>query len=740
MPVTHQTRRFLLSAALLLLSTSSIAATATPSATPAQPANQERMWNLNNADIRTLVQQVSKETGKNFVIDPRVQAKVTMISAHPLSPDELYQTFLGVLQIYGFSAVEEGKIVKIIPIADARFSSTKFAYSNQKTAGEEFVTKVIHADTIPARDIEATLKSMVGRNSYVSVYQPTNDIIISDSASNIARIEKMLRQIDRPSQSGTQMIRLKYASAAEVARTLQDLEGNRPEYKANPVSIAVDERTNSLLISGGESRRVQINSIIARLDIQTDSNNNTQVIYLKFIRAQDIAPIIASLIQNYIAQDVSEAKELQAGGQGGSPSGGGGVSQPRTDLVNRAQTTIPSDTSSLYRSRSTGSSSTGMQGGASTSGTGSSSLTSRFDQNKNFTLPDDNRQRSGSASNAVQWEETTNSIIVKAPPALMRTIYSIISKLDIRRPQVLVEAIVAEVSMDRAQELGVEWNTGGSVPFGTRFPSESNLTTYGSSALRTGEPSSIGSGITIGFFKGTNLRAIVRALAGDSTTNILATPNIVTLDNEIATIKVGQLVPFAIAQTNNQNTGGNPLTSFDREEVGLSLTIRPQITNSGAIRMYIEHILSSIVAGSAASNAGGNPTTTERVISTNVLVDHTQILVLGGLIQKQWTDTVNKVPVMGDLPLVGELFRSRHKELVKTNLMIFLKPVILRDASESFSISNEKYSSIRGEQLDTDRVSDRPFRNESPVADNLDAPKLLPPPFPVSGAPRLPVK
>ena len=703
----------------------------TATAADAPNAPQERIWNLNNADIRTLIQQVSTETGKNFVIDPRVQAKVSMVSARPLSPDELYQTFLALLQLHGYSAVEEGKVVKIIPIADARFSSTKFIKPGQNNLGEEFITKVLHVDSISGHELEATLKSMVSRNAYVSVYGPTNDIIIADSADNVARIEKMIRQIDRPAQSGTQIIRLKYASAAEVARTLQDLEGNKNEYKANPVTLAVDERTNSLLISGGESRRLQLNSLVARLDVRSHNNNNTQVIYLKYIRAQDIAPIIASLIENYVAQNITEAQSMQGGTAGGAGRG---------NEINRQQPNFNAGNSSLMRSRPTDSSgggSSGMGGSSSmsggSSGSSGSSLSSHFDQNKNFTLPNDNRQRSGSASGAVQWEETTNSIIVKAPPALMRTVYSIISKLDIRRPQVLVEAVIAEVSIDRAQELGVEWESGGTQPFSTRFNSISGLSTIGG-ALQTGTVT-VGEGLTVGFFKGTNIRALVRALAGDSTNNILATPNIVTLDNEVATIKVGQLVPFAIAQTNNQNTGGNPLTSYDREEVGLSLTIRPQITNSGAIRMSIEHILSSLVAGSSASNPGGNPTTTERVISTNVLVDHTHILVLGGLIQKQWSDTVDKIPVIGDLPLIGELFRSRHKELVKTNLMIFLKPVILRDADESFAISNEKYSSIRAQQLDTDRESDRPFRNQTPVADNIDAPKLLPPPFPISGAP-----
>ena len=346
-------------------------------------------------------------------------------------------------------------------------------------------------------------------------------------------------------------------------------------------------------------------------------------------------------------------------------------------------------------------------------------------------------------------EETTNSIIVTAPVSLMRTIRTVIAKLDMRRAQVLVEAVIAEVTLSRASELGVEWNfAGGDFRFGTRFPSTatsfingglSNAATIGgplSASVATGDGTASatttgsGSGMSIGIFDGGNLRALISALAQDSSSNILSTPNIVTLDNEEAQIKVGEKVPFAVGQTNNDDVGGNPFTSFDREDVGLNLILRPQITQAGAIKMFIEHNLSSLVAGSNLANPGNNFTTTERAITTNVMVDNGQILVLGGLIQNDWLTSENKVPIIGDIPVVGNLFKRTTKSLVKRNLMIFLRPVILRKPEDNIRVTTGKYNLIRQKQLRSEYDLRKPFLLEETTAlPSIDGQKQLPEPF-----------
>lgn len=667
--------------------------------------NGRQKWNLKNVDIRTVISRVSLETGKNFVIDPRVQGKVTLVSQQELNPDELYKVFLAMLQVNGFSAVETQGVIRIIREQDIRSLAGPVVDFPQTRYADENVIKVIHVEHVPVKEMLATLKPLVPKTAHISVYGPSNDVIVADRAENVSVINKIIDQLDKPWTEGAEVIKLRHASPTEVVNILEGLRGGSARNNNDsPISLAADERTNSIIMSGPPSRRLQIRAMIARLDVESAYEGNIHVVYLKYTRASDLAPILANIIQSYETQAAAERSRSQLN----TARSGGVRSNDGFGAFNR-----------------------GGSAGNLGSGTGTGSSLSQLEQQGSQFFNQDDREKSGGVG-SVQWEETTNAVIIKANPSLMKVLRSVIAKLDIRRPQVLVEAIIAEVDVDQVKSLGVEWNTNGDARVATRFPNgalTSIVGPLGGDGLSTGSSDSAisalpGVGLSLGFFHHDNLRALVRAIAGDTRNNVLATPNLITLDNEIANIKVGEKVPFLTGTTTNES---GTSTAVNREEVGLSLTIRPQITQSGAIKMQINHVLSNVIDGSSSTNPGGNPTTSERIITTNVVVDNGETLVLGGLIRSDWIKTNDRVPVFGDIPVVGKLFRSDEKRSIKRNLMVFIRPIILRDKNDNIEVTTGKYNHIRQLQLESHR--DVPRYDESPALEQLDAPKQLPPPF-----------
>jgi general secretion pathway protein D len=710
--------------------------------TDVKPAAQAaRVWNLKEVDLLTVIHQVSEETGKNFIVDPQVKGRVTMVSNHALSPDELYQVFLSILHIHGYATVENANAINIVPMTQATSSAIPVESGRQISPNGTVIVKIIPVENVSVDELIKVLRPLVPKEGQILSYPPTNDLIIVDEGTNIEKITKIAATLDKPVEGKTEVVHLKRASAEDIVNTLTQLENARAQQSSDPLKLAADSRTNNVLISGARSDRLRLRGIISELDTAVDGQNgSTQVIYLKYIRAADLAPIVNDLINNYLEQSKKGGGTQPgvAGGYAGGYAGGayGGASQ---------QTQQRPSLSAASSGSGGGGGGGGMGGGGNSNGAQNSDLRQRD------ISPG---PKSGSVGPAVQWEETTNSIIVTAPPAVMGTIRGVISKLDMRRAQVLVEVVIAEVSLSRAEQLGVEWNlVSNDVRFGTSFPSTatgfmtgapSNAASIGGPTTATASASggssgggtttttaiSSGSGLTLGFFHNGNLRALVTALAQDNSSNILSTPNIVTLDNEDAQIKVGQQVPFATGETNNSNTNGVPFTSFASQDVGLNLILRPQITHSGAIKMYIEHDLSSIVAGSGATNPGNNPTTTDRYLTTNVMVDNGQILVLGGLIQNNWQDTVSKVPLLGDIPLIGNLFKRTNKSLVKNNLMIFIRPVVLRDTEDNLQVTSGKYNYMRQKQLSAEHDLVRPLTfNEGTALPTIDKDEKLPPPF-----------
>ena len=638
-------------AALALL----LAAHATP-----LHAQQEGTFTLNlkNADIHSLIQTVSRQSGRNFVVDPRVKARVTVISSEPLNAGELYETFLSVLQVHGYAAVPQGDLIKIVPDVNAKQGPVP-AYTDDQSASDQLVTRVIKVENVPAAQLVPILRPLVPQQGHLAAYAATNTLIVTDRASNIERLSTIISGIDRPDNEEVEIINLRYASAAEIIRILQSLQ-NRGAQIGTPgqVRFASDDRTNAILLSGEQAARTRMRGIIMNLDTPVESGGNTRVVYLRYANAVDLLEILTGVSAGQAAIGTGGGEEDGGGGDGGQANIPASVDANGVPVPPQPQ--VP--TASLIR-RAT--------------------------------------EESTDPNVDIQADEDTNALIITAPPDEMRSILAVIDQLDIRRAQVLVEAIIAELSTNNSSQLGVNFAVYGED--GNRPAAYTNLggATQDAAALALSEGTSglaNGLSLAIGRFgsNGVNFAALLSAIASDSDNNILSTPTLVTMDNQEAEITVGQNVPF-VTGTQLSSANSNPFQTIERQDVGITLKVKPQINEGDNIKMEIEQEVSD-VANTAVTGASDIVTNT-RSIQTTVLVEDKQTLVLGGLISDQVNDTRDKVPLLGDIPLLGSLFRYRTRSNSKRNLMVFLHPTILRDPATADYYSRSKYDDVRQAQL-----------------------------------------
>lgn len=582
--------------------------------------------NYREADIRQIVEAVGEVTGRNFILDPRVNAKVTMLSSTPMSPDAFYEAFLSILQVNGYIATTTGNVIKIVPDASARQYSGLL--STENAAADDIVTQVVRVENVGAAQLVPILRPLIPQYGHLAAHPGSNMLIISDRASNVDRMLRIIRRIDQANDEEIEVVRLQHASASEVVRVMTALT-QTPRTDGVPVttSLVSDSRTNSVLIGGDKSERLRIRALIAHLDTPLEDGGDTQVRYLYYADAEELS----TKLQQHFTQQVAA--------EGGAPAGGG-----------------------------------------------------------------------GSSAVSVWADPQNNAIIVNAPPKMMRSLMGIVDKLDIRRAQVLVEAIIVEVISDNSAALGVTWaidGSGSNNPIGiTDFPDAGttviDLATAVGAGGAAGAGSIIGPGATFGVGRisdsGTSFAAILSALQGDANTNIISTPTIVTTDNEEASLNVGQEVPFVSGSfSNTGGTGGavNPFQTIQREKVGVKLTITPQINEGDSLLLKISQEVSSIAS---SSQGAADLITNERTIDTTVIVEDGGILVLGGLIEDTLRESDQRVPILGSIPLLGNLFRSRSTDLVKTNLMVFIRPKILRNSSQTAYETNSKYKIIRDAQ------------------------------------------
>jgi len=601
--------------------------------------------NLQNAELRSLIQTVSKRTGRNFIVDPRVNAKITVVSSTPVNDRELYDVFLSVLAVHGYAAVPQGDVTKIVPAVAAKQDAIPSA---EGQSGSQLVTRVVTVEHVNAAQLVPILRPLLPQEGHLAAYQPTNRLIVTDSASNIQRIMQIIDRVDRPVESDIDVVRLEHASASEVVRILGQLASQAqqgPDQTGGRARLAADTRTNSVLISGSREERLRMRGLIANLDTPLEREGNTRVMYLKYANAEDMTDIL---------QGVNEA-EVSNGDQSG-------------------------------------------QGGNATSG-------------------DDGV--------VIQADANTNALIMTGPPDRLEGLESIVRQLDIRRAQVLVEAIIAEISQDKARELGVQFVAADTSGDSDTPAALTSFGSGGSNILEIATESALpDSGLTLGGLSegssGMDFGVLIRALASDANNNILSTPSLVTLDNEEAEIVVGQNVPFVTGSFSSNQTGGsatNPFQTIERRDVGITLKVKPQINEGDTVKMNIEQEVSSL---SSSAQTTSDVVTNKRSLKTTVLVQDDQTLVLGGLIDDTIRTTDERVPLLGDIPVLGRLFRYQSTNKVKQNLMVFLHPRILREKGLADYYTGEKYNYMRSEQIDRQRRKQTLMIDELPELPELE--------------------
>ncbi|WP_240636119.1 type II secretion system secretin GspD [Caldimonas tepidiphila] len=670
--------------------------------------------NFVNAEIDGVARAMGTILDRQFVVDPRVKGQITLYSEQPMPPAAAYRSFLAALRGLGFAVVESGGLHKIVPEAEAKLQTDSVgvgsAVGSVPQRGDQIATQIFRLSHENANNLVTVLRPLISPNNTINVNPGNNSLVITDYTTNLRRLARIISALDLPGSTGVEIIPLQHALASEIAPLVQRLASDQPgatvpgapaqaAAAAGAGQVLADVRSNALILRAANPQRLQIlRSIVEKLDQPLQSGvRATGNIFVVPLRNADAT----RLAQTLRAAFSGEAQGTAGGGAGGG--GGGGA------------TTTPVRTTAGTGTSGAGTTGTGSGGG------GLSTGPANFGTNLGGEGP--------ATGGFIQADPSTNSLIITAPEPLYRQVRSVIDQLDSRRAQVYVESLIVEVNANKASELGVQWqgvlgNSGDSniVGVGTNFGSGGNNILNLTQQAATGTLASLpGTGINVGLvhnFGGTyGLGILARALQNNGDVNILSTPNLITLDNEEAKIVVGQNVPFITGQYTNTGTGTtSPFQTIERRDVGLTLRIRPQIGEGGTLRMTIFQE-SSAVQDVATGTANAGPTTSKRSIESTVAVDDGQIIVLGGLIQDQYTTNRSKVPLLGDLPVLGGLFRSESRARNKTNLMVFLRPVVMRTAQDATTLTLDRYDFIRAQQQG---VQPR----QSPVMQLNDAPVL----------------
>ena len=651
-------------ASTLLLTATVHAAESNVAARPAANSSVQRhgggeqvTLNFINADIEGVVRAIAEVTGRSFVIDPRVKGNVTIVSAKPMSKALVYDVFLSALRLQGYAAVEDRGITRIVPESDARLQSARVLGNPEDTRahGELVQTQVFTLKYESATQLVPILRPLIAPSNTITAYPANNTLIITDYAANLRRIEKIIDSIDQPSGSDPIVIPLQHASAVDVAqmvnRLFADLSGGQGAAGLEPnqrMTVIADTRSNSLLArSDNPSRLARLRSLVASLDSPTNAAGNIHVVHLKNAEAVKVAETLRAIYQN----------------DANTPA------RPVAAVSPLAPPPPPPGTLAA--------------------------------------LPQANGTVSGSGM--IQADAATNSIIITASEPVYASLRAALDKLDVRRAQVYVEALVAELTAAKAAEFGIQFQdlSGTEAGSGTQQFGGTNFGGPGQNILGiAANPLSTGRGLNVGIVRGivnvpgfgaiSNIGLLVRALEADNNANILSTPTLLTLDNEEARIIIGQNVPFITGQyaLSGAATTPTPFQTIERRDVGLTLRIKPQISEGGAVRLQIYQEVSSI---QDRTNPAG-VITNKRAVESTVLVDDGQIVAIGGLIQDAAGSGIEKVPFLGDLPIIGALFQYRTRNRNKTNLMVFLRPTLLRDASGADALATDRYNYILGEQ------------------------------------------
>jgi general secretion pathway protein D len=627
-----------------------------PGAISVVPRSGEVLLNFQQADLQAVVKAMSQMTGRNMLIDPRVRGQVTIVSARPMPVAAAYQVFLSALKAQGFTAVEgPGDAVRIVPVAEAKAAAPVSDQPGPPRGGEQIVTHVAIGQHVSVVQLQNVLRPLMSPTSQLSVYEPANALVITDYADNVRRLLRIIEKIDLPASTDVTVIPVQYASVIDLADLVVRLSGTGvtapggvpgapPSQIAaggDRFSVVPDTRTNSILLRSDNPGRIeQLRSLIAKLDVPARAMGSTRVIYLKHAEAVKLAEVLRGMLAATTAGVPGAPPTAAIPGRPGAP----GAAPP----------------------------------------------------------------------SLIQADEATNSIIINASDTVYNNMRAVIEQLDIRRAQVYVEALIAEMNADRTDELGFQWAGVTSVGQATvagaaNFPGANPSLAAAIAAPTAAAAGAAGLtvavlGKTITLPDGTTTRSLgglARALTSNQLGNILSTPNLLTLDNYQAKIVVGQNVPFITGSFTTTATVAspaagavNPFQTIERKDVGLTLRIKPQISEGSTVRLEIYQEVSDIAR--TVLTGASDLITNKRSVETKVVVDDGSTIVLGGLIQNTLSETTQAIPFLGEIPIIGALFRFKSEERKRTNLMIFLRPIIIRSPEDSYRVTIDRYEYLRG--------------------------------------------
>ncbi|OUR87434.1 type II secretion system protein GspD [Gammaproteobacteria bacterium 42_54_T18] len=629
-------------------------------------AEEQDTWKINmkEADIRNFIEQISDITGYSFVVDMRVKGKVTVVSHADMTAAEIFSMFQSVLRVHGYASIKSGSIYKIVPTQGAKQDNLPLAGGGDRS--ERMITRVIPVENTNAVELVPILRPMVPQYGHLAAVTSANALIISDHASNINRIMNIVKRIDSAESEEIEVVQLTHAWVTDVVKLLEELTpvetGGKKRGKSSGaarVRVVAEERTNRLILRGEKSARARVKGLIKELDLPVEARGSTQVIYLRHADATKLSDILRGIVTGK-AVSLNKSKSS----------------------TNRGRTTTSRATASA--------------------GTSSNGIT-------------------------IQPDETLNALVIKADPSDMAEIRSIIDQLDVRRAQVLIEAAIIEITGTVGKGFGVQWGAVndqslvGGVNFSNVGNSLNSLIAAATDSA-SGAATGLASGITIGGGKvdsegKVEFAMVLQAISSATNTNLLSTPSIMTLDNEEASIIVGENVPF-VTGSQLSSSGDNPFQTIERKDVGLTLKITPQVSAGSTIRLQVEQETSNVTATAESINAT-DVVTAKREIKTTVLANDGQIIVLGGLMREDIETSESKVPILGDIPLLGVLFRSTQKKHVKRNLVVLLHPTIIRTAENANAVTARYYERAKTVQLELDDVGNLTTTGEDIYPDEV---------------------
>ncbi|MDS7928243.1 type II secretion system secretin GspD [Acinetobacter sp. V102_4] len=658
--------------------------------------------NLRDADLTAFINEVADITGKNFAVDPRVRGNVTVISNKPLNKDEVYDLFLGVLNVNGVVAIPSGNTIKLVPDSNVKNSGIPYD-SRNRLRGDQIVTRVIWLENTNPNDLIPALRPLMPQFAHMAAIAGTNALIVSDRAANIYQLENIIRNLDGTGQNDIEAINLQSSQAEEIITQLEAMSatGASKDFSGARIRIIADNRTNRIMVKGDPETRKRIRHMIEMLDVPSaDRLGGLKVFRLKYASAKNLSEILQGLVT----------------GQAVSSSNGSGGLAASSGSTN------------------------GSMGNSQNSGAPSSSIsTPSINLNSSSNSNQNNITSFSQGGVSIIADNAQNSLVVKADPQLMREIESAIQQLDIRRQQVLIEAAIIEVSGDDADQLGIQWALGdlssgiGLLSFSNIGASLSSIaagylssgTAGAANAIAAGKNKGDGATFALGNFENSRKAygALIQALKTNTKSNLLSTPSIVTMDNEEAYIVVGQNVPFVTGSVSTGSSGTvNPYTTVERKDVGVTLKVIPHIGEGGTVRLEVEQEVSNV---QSSKGQAADLITNKRAIKTAVLAEHGQTVVLGGLVSDDVEFNNQGIPGLSSIPYLGRLFRSDTRSNVKRNLLVFIHPTIVGDANDVRRLSQQRYNQLYSLQLAMDKNGN--FAKLPEQVDDVYNQKMTPP-------------